>query len=153
MDSATKVGQSSKLKSPWKGPYVITAVKSAVLYKIMEKKNRESVIHHDRIKLCRDRQHPLWIRKLRNKIMNNNEIEPRYLPKDDSDVINISPLFDSESDMLIPNLASQSVVASEPLMQTNNNSQTDPVKTSEPQFGERPGRIRRRPQYLTDYTE
>ena len=27
IDSATKLGQSSKLKSPWKGPYLVTAIK------------------------------------------------------------------------------------------------------------------------------
>ena len=50
VDSATKVRQSSKLKSPWKGPYMFTEVKSPVLFKIKDRKT-ESVVHHDRLKL------------------------------------------------------------------------------------------------------
>ncbi|CAC5422811.1 unnamed protein product [Mytilus coruscus] len=55
LNQATKVGQSGKLKSPWKGPYLITAWRSPVLYKIKDRKT-ESWIHHDRIKLCEDRE-------------------------------------------------------------------------------------------------
>lgn len=35
---ATIVGTSPKLKSPWKGPYVIKEIKSPVLYKIQDRK-------------------------------------------------------------------------------------------------------------------
>lgn len=71
LDQATKLGQSSKLKSPWKGPYIITQVKTPVLYKIKDKK-RESWIHHDRLKLCNDRELPIWVKRLRNDILGQN---------------------------------------------------------------------------------
>ena len=64
LNQATKLGQSAKLKSPWKGPYLITAWRSPVLYKITE-----SWIHHDRIKFCEDRELPIWIKRLRNQLM------------------------------------------------------------------------------------
>jgi transposase InsO family protein len=70
-NSATAIGKSPKLKSPWKGPYVITEIKSPVLYRIKDRK-KEEVIHHDRIKLCQDRNHPLWLSRLRNKILKDH---------------------------------------------------------------------------------
>ena len=63
VDSAKKTGQSPKLKSPWKGPYVVVEVKTPVLFKINDKKQKDSVIHHDRLKLCQDREHPIWVKK------------------------------------------------------------------------------------------
>jgi hypothetical protein len=63
LDSATKIGQSSKLKPVWKGPLLVTKVISPVLLKIRDKRG-EYVIHHDRLKLCRDRTIPLWNRFL-----------------------------------------------------------------------------------------
>ena len=68
LNQATKVGQSAKLKSPWKGPYLITAWRSPVLYKIKDRKT-ESWIHHDRIKLCEVREFPIWIKTMRNQLM------------------------------------------------------------------------------------
>ncbi|VDI29490.1 Hypothetical predicted protein [Mytilus galloprovincialis] len=68
LNQATKVGQSAKLKSPWKGPYLITAWRSPVLYKIKDRKT-ESWIHHDRIKLCEDTELPIWIKRMRNQLM------------------------------------------------------------------------------------
>ena len=37
--------------------HVITEVKSPILFKIIDKKNKESVVYLDRIKLCKDLQH------------------------------------------------------------------------------------------------
>ncbi|CAG2217874.1 unnamed protein product [Mytilus edulis] len=73
LDTARKVGISPKLKAPWKGPYV----------------EREEVVHHDRLKLCIDREIPLWLQRLRNDILGraenklerdtNMELEDLYL--------------------------------------------------------------------------
>ena len=67
-NQATKVGQSTKLQSPCKGPYLITAVKPPVLYRIKDRKS-ESWIHHDRLKLCEDRELPIWLKRHRNELM------------------------------------------------------------------------------------
>ena len=67
-NQATKVGQSTKLQSPWKGPYLITAVKPPVLYRITDRKS-ESWIHHDRLKLCEDRELPIWLKRQRNELL------------------------------------------------------------------------------------
>jgi len=68
VDSATKVGQCAKLKPPWKGPYVISKVLSPVLFKIQDRRG-ESVIHHDRLKMCQLRNPPIWLQRLRNDIL------------------------------------------------------------------------------------
>ena len=57
-----------KLKSPWKGPYIITERKSPVLYNMKDRK-KEEVVHHDRIKLYQNKNHPLWLSRLRNNVL------------------------------------------------------------------------------------
>ena len=45
---------SPELHSFWRGPYKITQVISGMIYKICEiEPNRESIVHYDRMKLCR----------------------------------------------------------------------------------------------------
>ncbi|VDI46658.1 Hypothetical predicted protein [Mytilus galloprovincialis] len=88
LDTARKVGISPKLKAPWKGPYVVIEVKSPALLKIKDRK-REEVVHHDRLKLCIDREIHLWLQRLRNDILGraenklerdtNMELEDLYL--------------------------------------------------------------------------
>ena len=105
IDSATKIGQSSKLKPPWKGPFIISEVISPVLYKVRDRK-KESVIHHDRLKICKDRNFPLWLLRLRNKIMKGTV--QRNIDRETED-LGLSHLFsesikgnsDSVSDALI----------------------------------------------------
>jgi transposase InsO family protein len=65
IDSSTTVGESKKLRSPYKGPYLV--VKSAPpIYTIRGRKGEET-LHHDRLKICEDRQVPLWMRRLRHR--------------------------------------------------------------------------------------
>ena len=42
IDSAKKVGEVSKLRSPWKGSFVITEVISPILYKVKNRKRNSS---------------------------------------------------------------------------------------------------------------
>jgi hypothetical protein len=65
--SSTKIGQSKKLRKPWIGPYVIDEKLSSVLYRIRDRK-KSKVVHHDRLKLCSDREIPLWLSRLRHSI-------------------------------------------------------------------------------------
>lgn len=65
LDSTTKVGQSSKLRPPWTGPYLVISC-NAPLYTIRDQK-KEQVLHHDRLKLCKDRDIPMWLRRLRHR--------------------------------------------------------------------------------------
>lgn len=65
-DTATKVGQSRKRKPPWKGPYIVVKVINPVLYEIEDRK-KLYVIHHDRLKLCTDKDLPIWIQRRSSK--------------------------------------------------------------------------------------
>jgi len=96
LDQATKLGQSSKLKSPWKGPYIITQVKTPALYKIKDKK-RESWIHHDRLKLCNDRELPVWVKRLRNDILGQNIREDHNI-EFEGDIMDTTSLFNENED-------------------------------------------------------
>lgn len=123
LDQATKVGQSSKLKSPWKGPYVITELKRPVLYKIKDRKC-ESWIHHDRIKLCQDREFPVWIKRLRNEILKcSSNLKETDDPNEN---FNMSSLFNentadvSTSDLLVSHIGSDSNVMGAPDLLVSN---------------------------------
>ena len=67
INSASKVGQSKKLQSPWLGPYLVED-NHGVVYKITHKKKIEWV-HHDRLKLCEDAELPLWLRRKHHMIL------------------------------------------------------------------------------------
>ncbi|CAG2251987.1 unnamed protein product [Mytilus edulis] len=69
IDSSTKIGYSKKLRSPWIGPYLVVS-DHFPLYTIKDRKG-ESVIHHDRLKKCNDREIPLWLRRLRRNMFND----------------------------------------------------------------------------------
>ena len=93
LDQATKKGQSTKLKSPWKGPYLISDVKPPVLYKIKDRKG-ESWIHHDRLKLCRDRDLPVWLKRIRNDLLNAS---PQGNADDGDEFEDLSGLFNTNA--------------------------------------------------------
>ncbi len=65
LDTSSMKGKGRKLRPPWKGPGIILENISAAVYRIKHK-NTVFTMNHDRIKLCRDRQLPAWIVRLRN---------------------------------------------------------------------------------------
>ena len=68
-DSSTVVGQSSKLRPPWKGPFLVIQVLSPSLIKIQGAK-RDSVVHHDRLKFCHGEQDiPVRLRRARHELL------------------------------------------------------------------------------------
>ena len=161
VDSAKKTGQSPKLKPPWKGPYVVVEVKTPVLFKISDKKQKDSVIHHDRLKLCQDREHPIRVKKLRNKILRNDTREESYHSNIDpeSEDIDISSIFGdldtSDTEISTDGVPQASGAASDLLVHSGqSDGEESNVELSQAQHS-RPNRdrIRRRPQYLRDYVE
>jgi hypothetical protein len=72
LDTSTRKGQSKKLRPIWLGPYVVTEVLSPVLYCIEGRKAKHTV-HHDRIKICRDRVVPMWMRRKRHGLLDLDE--------------------------------------------------------------------------------
>ncbi|XP_064650001.1 uncharacterized protein LOC135501689 [Lineus longissimus] len=66
--TASKVGQSSKLRPPWLGPFLVEKAISPVLY-LINGQSKNQVVHHDRLKLCRDRILPFWLRRKRHHLL------------------------------------------------------------------------------------
>lgn len=91
IDSAKKVGQSPKLRAPWKGPYIVVEEKSPVLYKIQDKKGT-TVIHHDRLKLYRGNDFPVWLKRLRNSVI-GKEVQETREEYDETDYLNLDWLY------------------------------------------------------------
>ncbi len=86
VDSSTKVGRSSKLHPPWKGPALVTKVLSPALYVVEDRKGRH-VLHHDKLKLCRDRSIPFWLRKKRHLLLQLDDT----LPYSQDDSFSLTP--------------------------------------------------------------
>ena len=99
LNSSTKVRQSIKLRSIYKGPYLVTKVLSPFQFKIKIRK-REFVIHHDQIKPCLDRNLPLWIRQMRHNFLNLDEPCELEDLEDLGDAFN--QLFGSQDDSQSP---------------------------------------------------
>ena len=77
VDYSTKVGAKA-LKPVWQGPYVVERCQPP-LYTLVGRRRR-GVCHHDKLKLCQDRCIPLWLRRLRNKVL-----APEEEPEEDDD--------------------------------------------------------------------
>ena len=74
LDTTTKVGLTTKLKPVYTGPFLVTEILSPILYRIEDLK-RPSVIHHDRLRICKDRAIPLWMQRKRHHFLRNLEDE------------------------------------------------------------------------------
>lgn len=66
------VGISRKLQPIMMGPYIVTKVISSILYKICDRR-KEIVCHHDKMRICNDREIPLWIQRKRQEILFQDE--------------------------------------------------------------------------------
>ena len=64
LDTAVLKGKCKKLCPPWKGPAVVVSKLSGYLFRV-KLRNSVFVVNHDRIKLCRDREIPQWIKHWR----------------------------------------------------------------------------------------
>ena len=56
-----------QLQPIWSGPWIVTQVISSVLYRIANRK-RSMVAHHDSLKLCSDRDSPIWLLRKRHEL-------------------------------------------------------------------------------------
>ena len=82
LNSATIKGQCKKLGSPWKGPAVVVKVISPYLYKIQFQKDLVTA-NHDRMKLCKDKEIPAWVRRVKNKALEEGSPEEDSLDNKD----------------------------------------------------------------------
>jgi len=152
LDTATKVGLSTKLKPVYDGPYLVTAVKSPVLYQI-EGKRKAQVVHHDRLRICEDRSIPFWVRRKRHKFLFPTE-DGAELPLEED--MELAGLFETEplsnsTPVPPPSLSlSATMLPSLPISVVS--PPTAAVVTSPTSLPvSRTGRLIRRPTHLKDY--
>lgn len=82
IDTATKIGQSRKLKPPWKGPYLVTRVINPVLFEIVDRK-KTWIVHHDRLKSCTDGELPIWLQRRRSSLLGERHEQETNIADDD----------------------------------------------------------------------
>ena len=108
--AGNKKGVSSKLLSIWEGPYIISDIKSPVLF-VVQGRKKSWVLHHDRLKPCHDRVIPLWVRRKRQEILKLDETIA--YDQDEFDIMDspegIGLLYSSDDSQLLdePNSADQ----------------------------------------------
>ncbi len=109
---------------------------SPVLFEIRGKK-KSQIVHHDRIKLCKDRFIPIWLRRLRHEFLGLANIL-----QDDYDEENPDQEEDNRENLtgFMENLSSDS---------SDENSDVPPDSE---QMCTRRGRVIKRPSYLRDYS-
>ncbi|CAC5366894.1 unnamed protein product [Mytilus coruscus] len=98
IDSATKIGESKKLRAPWQGPYLIVEVLSSVLYKMRTRK-RELTIHHDQLKPCSDRNIPQWLKYMRHRLLEGEvDYSLGFGQTEEENIHELSQLFEEDND-------------------------------------------------------
>lgn len=130
LNSATKIGQINKLKPIYKGPYVIIKCLSNVLYQIGGKQ-KKSTVHHDRLIPCEDRNIPIWVKRLRHKVLSGK-----------SDITHHEPLEIGKDDLCLDKLFEKDIETE--TLDSNSHDTQAPINT-------RRGREIRIPRYLRDY--
>ena len=68
-------GQCKKLQPVWSGPWIEIEVISSVLYRLYNRK-RALVTHHDSLKMCNDRDLPIWLRRKCHGLLGTREDNP-----------------------------------------------------------------------------
>ena len=67
LDTAKIKGRAKKLDPPWKGPGIVVEKLSSYVYKI-KLQTLTFTTNHDRLKPCRDRQIPAWLRRCQHRM-------------------------------------------------------------------------------------
>lgn len=156
LNSAMKVGQCCKLQSPWRGPLLVTEVLSPVLFRVQDRR-KERVVHHDRLKLCRDREVPVWMRRLRHTFLSNLSSRPSDPAQEDQLVVPEGVIPDtrttSRAEAALDGLAqlfeAEVQACSESSAPGTTSSNPQPPKAA---MTTRRGRVVNRPSHLRDYT-
>ena len=71
-EKSTKKGLSPKLQPIWKGPFLVTKAKPP-LY-LIKTRRREKYIHHNNLKRCHDENIPMWLRRARNQLWDQDDL-------------------------------------------------------------------------------
>ena len=81
-NSTAVKGVSKKLVKPWQGPGVVLQRITPALYLVKTKEDTR-VVHHDKMRLCKDRITPSWARQFQANVKHwesaeDFEKKPRY---------------------------------------------------------------------------
>ena len=71
-NTAHRAGLSRKLCPTYRGPYLVVEVHSPYLYCVEDRK-WVMVLHHDKLKLCHEREIPMWIRRRRHVLLGKRD--------------------------------------------------------------------------------
>ena len=145
LDSGRKIGQSNKLQPIWKGPMIVTRFLTPILYKILGRK-KSTVVHHDRLKHCHDRNIPLWLKRKRNQLLQIIDASRMDTVHDNLNDWHLDKLFEDMSDA-VPAISqdTDNLDVGLPVKSIESDGDTTKLVTT------RAGRESRRPKYLTDY--
>jgi hypothetical protein len=103
LNTSRTQGVGSKLRQWWQGPFLVVEALSPVLYRLRGRR-KEFVLHHDRLKRCKDRLVPVWLRRLR-KALQEGALPPVGVmvtsdtPQADLDVSLLSATPSRDADM------------------------------------------------------
>ena len=144
LDSACKIGQSSKLQQIWKGPLLITKVLTPILLEVTGRK-KPVVLHHDKLKPCCDRNIPLWLRRKRNQVLSkSNECVETVQQNPEIEDLHLDKLFTDDYQHINHNEVRDENTTHDSVDSEVGQEVPVPVTT-------RSGRTRRRPKHLEDY--
>ena len=126
VDDSTEIGVSKKLKPPWVGPYLIVEVLTPNLYRVQGRKERD-VLHHDKLRICQDREIPLRMRQLRKKFLAG---EPLQCEKDVwTENLGIEKLFENKEEQKSTSLPTSEKKAQTPSLQSTTSQQSTNLQT------------------------
>ena len=74
-DFVYKINSATRKGVSFYGPFLVTRVLSPVLIEI-EGQKKKKIIHHDKLKICRDRCIPLWIRRRGQELLSLDDTLP-----------------------------------------------------------------------------
>ena len=142
-DTATKVNQSSKLRPIWKGPFLVVMSKTP-LYRIQGHKKFQFV-HHDRLKMCYDRNILGWLKRLRHSLLQTDSVEEPESFESSEEPGYLSTMFHEEE---------SSIQDEGPVEAEDSSSEEEREKERDSEtvsHRSRTGRQRKMPTYLRDY--
>ena len=150
LDSARKIGQSSKLQQIWKGLMLATKVLTPILFEVIGRK-KPVIIHHDRLKPCCDQNIPIWWCRKRNQLLGNqSELCENTLTCHGDDDLNLNQLFEVDSqDTADSGMGTNDSLDLEEDLKVNIIDK-DNQEVNKPSVT-RAGRESRRPRHLVDY--
>lgn len=156
LDESTKIGESKKLRPVLEGPYVVLEAITPSLYRLVNRR-KTCVVHHDKLRICRSRGVPYWLRRKRSQLLGLTEVPEEVQldpPALDGD-LNISGLFEDVPD---PGLAPGPVDEAENAYSSDSSDEgaVEPAPAPAPPppvspVRTRKGRVPRPPTWLTDY--